>query len=258
MRNPVLELHQPEKHPFGCIHEACEIWHRAAHRRVGAPRQKLDSVALTGDHARMTPTSGGRGEPVTAAPARRRRRLRALILAALLGLVATAVPMGLVLFPHDDEPRSPDAIVVLGGVGQERADLGIVLSELYDVPLVLSSSATWFASQRGYRCSFGNAMCLQRPFAESTAEEARDTLAFLDERGWDHVTVVTSSHHTARARILFRQCLDDRVTVVGAPRPESIPDAERDLPWTAEGVSVRAQAREVAGIVAAVTVRRAC
>jgi uncharacterized SAM-binding protein YcdF (DUF218 family) len=207
----------------------------------------------------MTPTSGGRDEPETSATVRRRRRFRASILAAaLLGLVATAAPMALVMFPHDDEPRSPDGIVVLGGVGQERVDLALVLSERYDAPLVLSSSATWFASQRGYRCSLGNAMCLRRPFAESTAEEAQDTLAFLDERGWDHVTVVTSSHHTARARILFRQCLDDRVTVVGAPRPESIPDAERNRPWAVEGVSARTRAREVAGIIAAVTFRRAC
>ena len=178
----------------------------------------------------------------------RRRRRRQLVVVALapfvLGLL-TAVPVFMVLFPHDDDPRSPDGVVVLGGVGQERADLGIELSKSYDVPLVLSSSATWFAKERGYRCSLGNALCLARPrFAESTGEEARYTAEFVAERGWDHVTVVTSSHHTPRARILFRQCLPDQVSVVGAPRPD--------------GASVGEQIREVAGIVAALTIRRGC
>ena len=162
-----------------------------------------------------------------------------------LGLLTAAVPVLMVLLPHDDEPRSPDGIVVLGGVGQERADLGIELSKSYDVPLVLSSSATWFAKERGYRCSIGNALCLARPhFAKNTSEEAQYTADFVAELGWNHVTVVTSSHHTPRARILFRQCLTDQVSVVGAPRPD--------------GPSVGEQLREAAGIVAAKTIRRAC
>jgi uncharacterized SAM-binding protein YcdF (DUF218 family) len=115
---------------------------------------------------------------------------------SLIGLLLLAVPTTMVLLPGDDEPRSPDGILVLGGVGRERIDIGIELSESYDIPLVLSSSATWFANDRGYRRSLGNALCLQRPFAERKAEEAQYTVTFMDEHGWDHTTVVTSSHHT--------------------------------------------------------------
>jgi uncharacterized SAM-binding protein YcdF (DUF218 family) len=190
---------------------------------------------------------------------RRRRRWRAVLLViSLIGLLLLAVPTALVLLPYDDEPRSPDGILVLGGVGRERIDLGIELSESYHVPLVLSSSATWFASERGYRCSVGNALCLQRPFAESTAEEAQHTVTFMDERDWDHITVVTSSHHTARARILFRHCLGDNVSIVGAPRPETIPREDQGRPWAVTGVKAAERASEVAGIVAAVTIGRAC
>jgi uncharacterized SAM-binding protein YcdF (DUF218 family) len=190
---------------------------------------------------------------------RRRRRWRALILVvAVLCLGLITVTTAMVLFPYDDEPRAPDGILVLGGVGRERVDLGIELSESYDVPLVLSSSATWFAAERGYRCSLGNAMCLQRPFAESTAEEAHHTATFVEENGWDHVTVVTSSHHTARARILFRQCLGDDVSVVGASRPDTLPREDQDRPWAVTGVKPQERAREVVGIIAAVTIQRAC
>jgi uncharacterized SAM-binding protein YcdF (DUF218 family) len=175
-----------------------------------------------------------------------------------LGLVALAVPLALVLFPHDDHPRSPDGILVLGGVGRERVDLGIELAQRYEVPLVLSSSAVYFANERGYGCHLGNALCLPHPFAESTAEEAQDTLAFVEQQGWDHITVVTSSHHTARARTLFRQCLGERVTIVGAERPMTIPKEQRERRWAVEGVRPRERVREVAGIIAAVTIGRAC
>jgi hypothetical protein len=175
-----------------------------------------------------------------------------------LGLVGLAVPVALVLFPYDDHPRSPDGVLVLGGVGRERVDLGITLAQQYEVPLVLSSSAVYFASERGYGCHLGNALCLQHPFAESTAEEAQDTLAFVEQQGLDHITVVTSSHHTARARILFRQCLGDRVTIVGAERPAAMPREERERPWAVQGVRPRERVREIAGIIASVTIGRAC
>jgi hypothetical protein len=226
------------------------------------PRARLDKAVREDDDVPMTGSSATDREadaPSAAPRLRRRRRWRALILViSLLCLALIAVPVAMVLFPYDDEPRAPDGVLVLGGVGRERIDLGIELTESYDVPLVLSSSATWFAAERGYRCSLGNAMCLQRPFAESTAEEAQDTASFVDEQGWDHIIVVTSSHHTARARILFRQCLGDDVSIVGAPRPETIPRADRGRPWAVTGVEPLERVREVAGIIAAVTIRRAC
>jgi uncharacterized SAM-binding protein YcdF (DUF218 family) len=169
---------------------------------------------------------------------------RPIIVGLLISLVAIAVPTIRVLAPADDPWNEPDAIVVLGGVGQERADLGIDLARRADLPLVLSSSATHFAAKRGYRCSLGNAECFPWPPAENTAEEARYTQAFAAQQGWTQVTVVTSSHHTTRARALFRQCLGDRVSIVGAPR--------------SEGPTFSELAREVVGLVAAVTFRRAC
>jgi hypothetical protein len=162
---------------------------------------------------------------------------------AVLAVTTVAVPTVLVFFPTDDDiVSSTDAVVVLGGAGQERADRGIELVERLQVPLVLSSSAMHFGYLRGYRC-FVNAHCLV-PIPQNTADEARAVATLLRSEGLDHVTVVTSSHHTARARLLFRQCLGDAVAVVGAPRPG--------------GPSLNARIREVVGMLAGATVRRAC
>lgn len=68
----------------------------------------------------------------------------------------------------------------------------------------------------------------------------------VDEHGWEHVTVATSRFHTTRARVLFRQCLGDRVTVVGA------------LPSDGEDRSLRVYTREAGATIVAATVQRAC
>jgi hypothetical protein len=160
-----------------------------------------------------------------------------LVVGALVG--ATALAMA----PRDDALGSPEAIIVLGGAGPERADLGIELSETYEVPLVLSSSAADFAADRGYHCP--PALCVVTD-PETTIGEAEDISALVEERGWDEVTVVTTRFHTTRARVLFRQCLGDRVRVVGAERADD------------RGGSVRRWLNEIGGIVVGTTVDRPC
>jgi uncharacterized SAM-binding protein YcdF (DUF218 family) len=168
---------------------------------------------------------------------------RALLVGvAVLAVVAAAVPTVLVFGPRDDAVGATDAVVVLGGAGKERVDRGIDLVSQLRVPLVLSSSAMYFGWHRGYRCNV-NAICLV-PVPETTAEEAQAVASLVASEGWDHVTVVTSSHHTARARLLFRQCLGDAISVVGVPRPD--------------GVNLQSRLREVVGMVAGATLRRAC
>lgn len=161
----------------------------------------------------------------------------------LLALVAVAA-VPLLMWPRDDVPRDPDAVVVLGGAGPERADLGIELSERYDATLVLSSSASIFGRRRGVVCG-EDALCFE-PDPTTTTGEARNVAQFAEEYGWEHVTVATSRFHTTRSRVLFRQCLGDRVTVVGTP------------PAGGVSFSLRRDLREAVGTLAALTVRRAC
>jgi uncharacterized SAM-binding protein YcdF (DUF218 family) len=169
------------------------------------------------------------------------RRLSALgALAFVMICAAAGATFG--MWPRDDVPAQPDAVVVLGGVGIERARLGIELSERYDAALVLSSSAGWFAWHLGVRCG-EDALCIN-PDPKTTTGEARAIAALAEEHGWSHVTVATTRFHTTRARVLFRQCLGDQVSVVGARAHE--------------GRGVVTYAREALGTVAGMTLRRAC
>ena len=160
--------------------------------------------------------------------------------ATLLVIVAGAA---FALWPRNDVPQEPDAVVVLGGFGQERADLGIELSQRYDAQLVLSSSASVFGEARGKQCGI-DALCID-PEPETTRGEAETVADLSVDQRWDHVTVVTSRVHTTRARTLFRQCLDE-VTVVGAP-----PSADR-------GGALRRYLREAGATLLAWTISRAC
>jgi uncharacterized SAM-binding protein YcdF (DUF218 family) len=172
-------------------------------------------------------------------------RRRWVVLGAVGLLLALAGAAVGALWPRNDIPRDPDAVVVLGG-GYERAELGIELAGRYEAVLVLSASAINFGRQRGIECEGDPATFCILPEPATTAGEARTVAALVEERGWAHVTVATSEFHTTRARVLFRQCLGERVTVVGT-RPSA-----RWAPGQ------RTYLREAAGTVAALTIRRAC
>lgn len=165
----------------------------------------------------------------------------AIGLGAMAALAAVSA-MVLALTPRSDEPQDPDAVVVLGGEGYERSRLGIELSDQHDAQLILSSSAVWYGEKLGRDCT-SDTRCIT-PDPETTRGEARAIAQLVESEGWRHVTVATSTFHTTRARLLFRQCLGDQVSVVGA-HPGKRVGAWRHL-------------REVAGVVAATTVQRAC
>jgi uncharacterized SAM-binding protein YcdF (DUF218 family) len=169
------------------------------------------------------------------------RALRWIAAATLVGLLVGLVA----IWPRDDAPQEPDAIVVLGGVGIDRARLGIELHEEHGGVLVLSSSAWFFGDRLGVACS-REALCIE-PSPKTTAGEARTVADLAARQRWEHVTVVTSRHHTTRSRVLFRQCLGERVSVVGSRRPTA----------TLSTVLTR-YAREAAATVVAVTIGRAC
>jgi len=163
-----------------------------------------------------------------------------------IGVVLAALSVAFVRFllPTDDVPRDPDVVVVLGGAGGERAELGIELAERYDAQLVLSSSAAVFGTNQGRSCH-RDTICIE-PEPETTRGEAREIARLAEQEGWQHVTVATSAFHTSRSRFLFRQCLGDQVTVVGARR-EGRPAT---TPWLL--------LREGLGVIAGATIQRAC
>ena len=170
---------------------------------------------------------------------------RAIATALLVALTIAAIAAPVVAWPRDDTPAAPDAVIVLGGAGAERTDLGQTLASEHAATLVLSSSAQYFGERAGLHCG-QEVLCLD-PEPETTRGEARAVAALVEANGWHRVVVATSRHHTSRARVLFRQCLGDRVSVVGARRS--------DGSWWP---GTRGAGRELVGMVAAVTVQRAC
>ena len=163
-----------------------------------------------------------------------------MVIALAMALAVGAFAM----FPRDDVPDRPDAIVVLGGSAAERTALGLELHGRYGGALVLPPSIVGYAASLGVRCG-GEVICTT-PDPDTTAGEARVVAELAADRGWDEVAVATTRFHTTRARVLFRQCLGEGVSVVGAPRA----DGSRVGPVK--------HLREVAGIVVGVTVQRAC
>jgi uncharacterized SAM-binding protein YcdF (DUF218 family) len=149
------------------------------------------------------------------------------------------------MLPHDDAVEHTDAVVVLGGAGAERTELGVELADRYDADLVLSSNANFYGRWLGKTCDV-DAICFD-PSPENTAGEAENIARMADEYGWDHVTVATSSFHTSRSRYLFRQCLGrDRVAVIGT-------DGDGG-----GAMDLQLFVRESTGLIAGATVRRAC
>ncbi len=168
---------------------------------------------------------------------------------AWLLVVAFVVVAGLAIYvmPRDDQvPAAADVVVVLGGAGPERAELGIELAEEHDLDLVLSSSASIFGQRQGRTCG-EDAVCFE-PEPANTAGEAENVARLAEERGWDHVVVATSNFHTSRSRMLFSQCLgDDRVSVIGRTAADRASDT-----------TPRLMLREATGVLAGLTVARAC
>jgi uncharacterized SAM-binding protein YcdF (DUF218 family) len=169
-----------------------------------------------------------------------------LILITALSLAALAALTAAILWPRNDVPLDPDAIVVLGGAGPERVQLGIELRDRYDATLVLSALAIGFGVYAGVDCRTDPEVICLSPEPRTTAGEARAIARLVEERHWGHVTVATARFHSTRARTLLRQCLGDRVTVVGA---EPSPEYRR---------TVFDYVSEAFGTVAAVTFQRAC
>ena len=159
-----------------------------------------------------------------------------LLLTAVVGVAVFAA------VPRDDEvPETADAVVALGG-SEARVELAQRLAAETGAHLVLSAGSIDFGQRVGLACDV-DATCL-RPDPDTTIGEARGMADLAEERGWQTVVVATSAFHANRSRLVFEQCLDD-VAVAGAPDPASPEPLMRT-------------AREVAGMLASVTVERAC
>lgn len=144
----------------------------------------------------------------------------------LVRLVALAVVVWLALcallfvWPREDDPGRADAVVVLSGGRNFRLEKGLELvrRNVADTLVISDGHADgWILANR--LCADGGdgfrVICF-KPEPYSTQGEAEAVARLGRERDWRSVTLVTSTFHVFRARMLFERCFAGRVEAVGA------------------------------------------
>lgn len=151
--------------------------------------------------------------------------LAACVLAGVLWLIAA---FQLFHNPPHATPQKTDAIVVLGGMSNERLPVGLALRKqlgIQDLVVVTTGLPANAGSDKFCEEHDGvtHLDCF-RPDPLNTRGEAARLRDLAAERGWTSVTVVTSDYHVQRAGTLMKQCIAADVTMVGT-EPELSPAA---------------------------------
>jgi uncharacterized SAM-binding protein YcdF (DUF218 family) len=150
-------------------------------------------------------------------------RLAAAVL-VLAALAAIGVALPVVVLPETRPvPGETDAVVLLAGGGGERAAAAervmprggselLVVSDgrRADGPGGSPRLPCGRTAPEGYRI-----LCVE-PVPATTRGEARAVANLAAERGWESVTLLTSTYHVSRARLLFERCVEADIEVVGA------------------------------------------
>ena len=154
-----------------------------------------------------------------------RRRLAHVALGAAIlveGTVGTVTLATRALFvsPATDLATAVDAVVVPSGDNGDRLAAALDLMGKGMAPTLVLVGDPDFAevarlchSQEPFEV-----VCL-RPSPDSTRSEARATGRLASDRGWSKLTLVTSSPHVTRARLLFDRCFHGTLTVAGSRPP---------------------------------------
>ena len=187
----------------------------------------------------------------------KRALLRATAAAALLLLLVTALALPRLgaWMVAEDPLEKADAIYVLGGTIYERPLEALDLYKAGWAPTIVlvEQIADWgevWLNEHGIKVTSDletqiellvrmgaprDAIASVNPM-RSTADEADALLAFMNERGWSRVIVVTSKQHTRRAGLSMRRVLgDDKKVIVRASRYDRS-DVDR---WWADRATLR-------------------
>lgn len=115
-----------------------------------------------------------------------------------------------------------DAIIVLGGEHDGREAYGIELAEQGVADTVVLSnpygkSDAVMKKYCGVQTDKYSVLC-EKPVPSTTRGEAIFTQDLAQERGWDHVVVVSWRYHLPRAQYIFGQCFSGVVSMEAVPR----------------------------------------
>jgi uncharacterized SAM-binding protein YcdF (DUF218 family) len=179
----------------------------------------------------------------------RRGLLRLLLAVGVVAVAAVGLSLPLFVFPRTEPPGRADAVVVFADGRARRIATGVRLVEKGVAPVLVISDGGSADSREGWVCRQGvgvRTVCVT-PDPGSTDGEVRAFAELAAERGWRSLVLVTSGHHLRRATLLMDQCYGGRTfTARAAENPLAVDEA------------VPRVLHEWAGLVAAVTVQRAC
>lgn len=112
-----------------------------------------------------------------------------------------------------------DAIVMFVGGKGERLTLvrRLVDAGVAADVVIPNGMATEGPVDSGFCVTVGAAEVHCPPLPDGdTRSEARLIADLAAEQGWEHLVVVTSTHHVERARLRLQRCFDGTITTVGA------------------------------------------
>jgi uncharacterized SAM-binding protein YcdF (DUF218 family) len=125
-----------------------------------------------------------------------------ILVAVVLALAVVALNVRLFVFPASSTPAHADAVVVLAGGDGERLDHGLQLMAdgVADTLVVSTGPDELCGSDPAYEV-----VCFL-PQPDDTRGEAQAIGRLAEERGWDHLVLVTSDYHATRAGVLVGRC----------------------------------------------------
>jgi uncharacterized SAM-binding protein YcdF (DUF218 family) len=136
------------------------------------------------------------------------------VLSVLLVSFVVFLKAGRFLSSPASSPRKADAIVVLGGGRGERNQLGIELFKQGYAPWIVltgfndsrsEAGSSYLKAQLQVFLSAGIRVenILFDRISTNTWEEARNTLALMQKRGWHNVIIVSDPPHMRRLNMVF-------------------------------------------------------
>ena len=149
-------------------------------------------------------------------------------MASVCVLLIAVVICGLPVYvrPHIDPLRHADAILILGGFGDDRYPVGLDLGLKGWAPNLMVSEANgtddpWLTDY----CTTphpGLSLHCFVPDPTTTKGEGRELRRLASQYGWRTVIVVTWRPHISRARFILERCFDGDLVMVASPAHISV------------------------------------
>lgn len=193
-----------------------------------------------------------------------------LVPALALGLVWLLAGWAVFQHPRTDVPARSDALLVLGPPDRTRMAEALRLMDAGVAPVLVvanpdtgdlgdASGAVYYA-RAAQTCAGDDGQDYEvicfRPDPSTTQGEAMELRALAEQRGWDHVSVLTYRQHVARSRLLLERCYAGELDVLAFDYPDVprghlrefayqsggfvkawlTPGCEQQLPWQPKSV----------------------